>query len=62
VVDPVSAAALDAALLEWLGRAPPVSEAQLERPRPSLMRTTFADALAAYLEAVEAARRHRSGR
>jgi len=61
IVDAGSPAALDAALLDWLLRQPPVTPAQLAAPRPSLMETTFEEALAAYLEALEAARRHRSG-
>jgi glycosyltransferase involved in cell wall biosynthesis len=62
VVDASRPSDLDAALLEWLRRQPPLSDAQLEATRPSLMRTTFADAVAAYLEALEAALQYRSRR
>jgi glycosyltransferase involved in cell wall biosynthesis len=61
VVDAGRPADLDAALIEWLRRQPPVTAEQLEAPRASLMETTFDEAVAAYMEALEAARRHRSG-
>jgi glycosyltransferase involved in cell wall biosynthesis len=61
VVDAGRPADLDAAVIDWLRRQPPVTAEQLEAPRASLMETTFDEAVAAYLEALEAARRHRSG-
>jgi glycosyltransferase involved in cell wall biosynthesis len=60
VVDAGSPAALDAALGAWQARVPPVSAAGLEAPRPSRMRTTFGEAVEAYLAALEAARHHRA--
>lgn len=61
VVDAGRPTDLDAAVIDWLRRQPPVTAEQLESPRASLMETTFDEALAAYLAALEAARRHRSG-
>ena len=59
VVDAGRPEALDAALVAWLGRQPPVSSSQLEVLRPSLMESTFEGAVDAYLAALEAAQRHR---
>jgi glycosyltransferase involved in cell wall biosynthesis len=61
VVDADRPEALDGALANWLGRQPQVSCGQLDAPRPSLMESTFADAVAAYLAALEAARQHLAG-
>lgn len=59
VVDADRPAALDQALTTWLGRQPPLSDAQLEAPRASRMETTFDQAVDAYLAALEEARAHR---
>ncbi|MBK9519067.1 MAG: glycosyltransferase [Anaeromyxobacter sp.] len=59
VVDADRPEALDAALATWLGRQPPLSDAQLAVRRPSLMESTFEGAVQAWLEALEAARYHR---
>ena len=61
VVDAGRPEALDEALATWLRRQPPVSNAQLEARRASLMETTFDDAVEGYLAAIEAARGHRRG-
>jgi len=61
VVDAGRPEALVEALATWLRRQPPVSSAQLEGRRPSLMETTFDDAVDAYLAAIQAARDHRKG-
>lgn len=61
VVDAGRPEALDEALATWLRRRPPVSSAQLEGRRPSLMETSFDDAVDAYLAGILAARLHRRG-
>jgi glycosyltransferase involved in cell wall biosynthesis len=61
VVDAGRPEALDEALATCLRRQPSISSALLEARRPSLMETTFDDAVDAYLAAIEAARRHRRG-
>ena len=61
VVDAGQPEALDEALATWLRRRPPVSNAQLDAPRASLMEATFTDAVDAYLAAIQAALGHRRG-
>jgi glycosyltransferase involved in cell wall biosynthesis len=61
VVEAARPEALDAALAGWLRREPPLGEAQLATPRPSRMLSTFAQAMDAFVEGLEAARRHRLG-
>ena len=58
VVDAGRPEALDAALLAWLDRCPPLSLGGLAAPRPSRMETTFEAALEAFLGALAAARDH----
>jgi glycosyltransferase involved in cell wall biosynthesis len=60
VVDAGDPRALDAALGSWLAKAPPVTAAGLEAPRPSRMASSFEEAVEAYLAALEAARGHRA--
>lgn len=61
VVDAGQPGALDAALVAWLGVGSPRSAAPPVALRPSLMTSTFEQAVDAYLAAVEAAARHRTG-
>lgn len=61
IVDAARPSELDAAVTEWLKRQAPVNDEQLRAPRASLMETTFDEALAAYLQALDEARRHRNG-
>lgn len=62
VVDASRPEALDAAMIDWLRREPPLSSRQLETQRRSRMETSFDDAVTAYLDALEAARTYRSSR
>lgn len=62
VVDAADPAALDAALLGWLSREPPLDEPHLAAPRPSRMETTFDAAVDAMVEGFQAARAWRAAR
>jgi glycosyltransferase involved in cell wall biosynthesis len=62
VVDAARPEWLDAALAEWLGRAPPLDLAMLGEPRPSRMESTIEQAVDAFVAGLEAGRRHRAGR
>lgn len=57
IVDPADAQALTAALQEWMGRARPLAASQQNGLRPSLMATSFSDAVDGFLAAVTASTR-----
>ena len=55
VVDAADSTSLQSAMHDWLTRTPPLTVSSLDRLRPSLMTTTFQDAVEGFLSVINAA-------